>query len=141
MVINGVKWLDMVFFGEYQVSFSAPGRIVLPKKMRELLKGNLFILTKGFDFCLSGYDQEDWENRAKSFLQVSLLERENIEKRRFVFSSAVYLEIDNQGRFVIPRNLLTHLGLVDKAVIIGAGDHFEIWEPKKWEKYVKEVQS
>lgn len=131
----------MVFFGEYLVSFSAPSRIVLPKKLRELLKGNIFILTKGFDFCLSGYDREDWESRAKTLLNVSLLEKENLEKRRFLFSSAVYLDIDDQGRFVIPRAMLSYAGLKDQALIIGVGDHFEIWEQGKWEKYIKEVKS
>ena len=116
----------MVFFGEYQVSFSAPGRIVLPKKLRELLKGNMFVLTKGFDMCLAGYDKEDWELRAKELLNVSLLERENLEKRRFLFSSAVYLEIDDQGRFVVPKNLLSYGVLNQKVVIVGVGDHFEI---------------
>lgn len=128
----------MVFFGEYTVSFSAPGRIVLPKKLRELLKGNIFILTKGFDFCLSGYDKEDWEMKAKELLNVSLLEKENLEKRRFLFSSAVYLEIDDQGRFVIPRHLLGYGELKEKILIIGVGDHFEIWSEEKWEKYKKE---
>ena len=131
----------MVFFGEYIVSFTAPGRIILPKKLRELLKGNTFILTKGFDFCLAGYDKDDWENRAKTLLQVSLLEKENIEKRRFLFSSAVYLEIDDQGRFVIPRNLLEYVGVNGKVVIVGVGDHFEIWKQEKWEKYTKELKS
>jgi len=129
----------MVFFGEYQVSSTAPGRFLLPKKLRELLKGTTFILTKGFDFCLSGFDKDDWENRAKELLAVSLLEKENLEKRRFVFASAVYLEIDNQGRFVIPRNLLSYAGLSGKATIIGVGDHFEIWNLERWEKYVKHV--
>lgn len=128
----------MVFFGEYAVSFSAPGRIVLPKKLRELLKGNIFILTKGFDFCLSGYDKEDWELKARELLNVSLLEKENLEKRRFLFSSAVYLEIDDQGRFVIPRHLLSYGELKEKVLIIGVGDHFEIWSEERWEKYKKE---
>ena len=127
----------MVFFGEYLVSFSAPGRIILPKKLRELLKGNIFILTKGFDFCLAGYDKEDWEARASELLTVSLLEQDNLEKRRFLFSSAVYLEIDDQGRFVIPRNLLNYVALNEKILIVGVGDHFEIWQQSKWEKYVK----
>ncbi len=131
----------MVFFGEYQVSFSAPGRLVLPKKLRELLKGNTFILTKGFDLCLAGFDKEDWENRAKDLLQVSLLEQENIEKRRFVFSSVVYPEIDEQGRFIIPKNLMIHSGLNNKAVIIGVGDHFEIWDQDKWEQYNKQIKN
>ena len=131
----------MVFFGEYQVSFSSPGRIVLPKKIRELLKGNTFILAKGFDFCLAGYDLEDWEGRAKSLLGVSLLEKENIEKRRFIFGSAVYLDIDEQGRFVIPKQMLSFSKLGQKAVIVGVGDHFEIWEPEKWEKYQKDIKN
>lgn len=138
---NGFKWLYMVFFGEYFVSFSAPGRIVLPKKLRELLKGNIFVLAKGFDTCLAGYDKEDWETRAQELLHVPLLERENLEKRRFLFSSAAYLEIDDQGRFVIPRNLMQYAGLNEKVLIIGTGDHFEIWEEKRWEKYMKTASS
>ena len=130
----------MVFFGEYQVSFSAPSRIVLPKKIRELLKGDIFILTKGFDMCLAGYDKEDWEKRARSLLEVSLLEKDNLEKRRFLFSSAVYLEIDDQGRFVIPRSLMQSAVIKDKVVIVGVGDHFEIWDPIRWEKYSKETK-
>lgn len=130
----------MVFFGENQVSFTAPGRIVLPKKLRELLKGNVFILTKGFDFCLSGFDRQDWENRAHELLSVSLLEQENLSKRRFLFSSASYLEIDDQGRFVIPKNLLLYAQLANKAMIVGVGDHFEIWDTEKWEEYSNKVK-
>ena len=76
----------MVFFGDYLVSFSAPGRVVLPKKLRELLKGNIFILAKGFNFCLAGFDKDAWEEKAKELVNVSLLESENLEKRRFLFS-------------------------------------------------------
>lgn len=109
----------------------------MPKKLRELLKGNSFIVTKGFDNCLNGYDRDDWEQRSKTLLSVSLLEKENLDKRRFLFASAVYLDIDDQGRFVIPRNLLAYSQIGNKALIIGVGDHFEIWKPEKWEKYQK----
>ena len=122
----------MVFIGEFQVSFTGLGRIVLPKKIRELLKGNSFIVTKGFDKCLAGFDKQDWEDRANELLQVSLLEQENLDKRRFVFSSASSLEIDEQGRFVIPKNLLEFAGVSKKVVIIGVGDHFEFWDEEKW---------
>ena len=131
----------MVFFGEYTVSFTSPGRIVLPKKIRERLKGNTFILTKGFNFCLAGYDKEEWEEKAKDILNVSLLEKEELDKRRFIFSSAVYVEVDAQGRFVIPRNLLEYANLEQKAVVIGVGDHFEIWNPEKWTSYQRKLVS
>ncbi|GIW64831.1 MAG: transcriptional regulator MraZ [Patescibacteria group bacterium] len=128
----------MVFFGEYQLSFTSPGRLVLPKRIRELLKGNTFILTKGFDLCLAGYDKEDWENRAKELFKSSLLSKENLDKQRLLFSSIVYLEIDDQGRFVIPKNLLTYAGLKKDVVILGVGDHFEIWDQESWKKYSKD---
>ncbi len=129
----------MVFFGEYELSFSAPGRVVLPKKIRNLLRGNVFVIAKGFDACLAGYNKEDWELRAQQLLGVSLLEKDQLEKRRFVFSSAEYIEIDDQGRFVIPRSLLSYAGLAEKVFIIGVGDHFEIWNSKKWLAYITKL--
>jgi MraZ protein len=130
----------MVFFGEYQVSFTGVGRIVLPKKIRELLKGTTVVITKGFDNCLSGYDKDEWESKAKDLMSVSLLEKENIEKRRFLFASTVYIEIDEQGRLVLPKNLLEYAGFNGKALIVGVGDHFEIWEVEKWNTYINGVQ-
>ncbi|MEK7598098.1 MAG: division/cell wall cluster transcriptional repressor MraZ [Patescibacteria group bacterium] len=131
----------MVFFGEYQINFSGSGRLLLPKKVRELLKGNIFILTKGFGSCLSGYDKDDWEKRAAELLNPSLLQPTDMDNRRYIFSSLVYLEIDEQGRFVVPKNLLEYGQLKNKVVIIGVGDHFEIWEAKKWETYKLRIKS
>ena len=131
----------MVFFGEYQINFSGSGRLLLPKKVRELIKGNTFILTKGFGICLAGYDKDDWEKRAVELLNPSLLQPTDMENRRSIFSSLVYLEIDEQGRFVVPKNLLEHGQLKEKVVIIGVGDHFEIWEAGKWKEYGKKIKS
>ena len=125
----------MVFFGEYQVSFTGQGRLVLPKKIRELLKGNTFVITKGFVTCLAGYDKQDWETRASSLMGVSLLDKDNIGKRRSLFASANYIEVDDQGRFVVPKPLLSLVTKKNKAVIIGVGDHFEIWDNEKWMNY------
>jgi len=125
----------MVFFGEYLVSFTAPGRVVIPKKIRDLLTGDNFIVTKGFDTCLAGYDRTDWENRSRSLTQVSLLDKTDIDKRRALFSSTMYIEIDGQGRFVIPKHLLQFADLTTKVLIVGVGDHFELWNPEKWENY------
>lgn len=125
----------MVFFGEYQLNFSGSGRLLLPKKVRELISGNTFILTKGFNNCLSGYDKDDWEKRAVELLNPSLLQPTDIEQRRAIFSALAYLEIDEQGRFVVPKNLLEYADLKEKVVIIGVGDHFEIWNQEKWKQY------
>jgi len=131
----------MVFFGEYQINFSGSGRLLLPKKVRELLKGNTFILTKGFGICLAGYDKDDWEKRAVELLNPSRLQPTDMENRRSIFSSLVYLEIDEQGRFVVPKNLLEYGQLKEKAIVIGVGDHFEIWDVQEWNKYSKKIKN
>jgi MraZ protein len=125
----------MIFIGEYQVTFTAPGRVILPKKLRKLVEGNEFVLSQGFDSCLAGYDKKDWERRVTSTAEVSPLEEEQLNKRRFLFASATYIEIDDQGRFVIPKNLLTYAHLTEEITIIGVGDHFEVWNTKMWTGY------
>lgn len=122
------------------MTFTGQGRIIIPKKIREALgAGKTFTLTKGLDSCLSGFRNGDWEKAAKELLSASPLEMQKAETKRHLFSSALIVEIDDQGRFVIPKNLLGYANLKDKVIIIGVGDHFEIWQQQKWEEYIKKV--
>lgn len=131
----------MVFFGEYSVSVTDGGRIAIPKKIRENLKGDVCILTKGFDICLAGYDRDDWLKRTLEINTVSLLEKEQIEKRRVLFSGAQELVIDDQGRLVIPKLLTHYMNFSSqKMKVIGVGDHFEIWDESAWEKYLTKIK-
>lgn len=130
----------MVFYGEYIVSITDGCRIALPKKIREILTNNVFVLTKGFGTCLAGYDKRDWENRAGTLLNVSLLDKDQIDKRRYIFSSTLHIELDDQGRAVLPKNLLQFAKLIDSAVIVGVGDHFEIWSKDSWGHYINSIE-
>lgn len=130
----------MVFFGEYLNSVTDGGRVAIPKKIRENLKGDMFMLAKGFDTCLAGYDHDDWQARSQDLMSVSLLDKENIDKRRMLFSGAHEITIDEQGRLVIPKALTEYMGLTgDKVKIIGVGDHFELWDETKWHDYTQRV--
>jgi len=134
----------MVYYGEYEVSLTAGGRVALPKKIRDSLNNKEFVITKGSGKCLLGYDTKSWEEQANQLLNIPILERdnpENLKKRRVLFSSTVYLEIDDQGRTVLPKNLREFAALSKKAVIAGIGDHFEIWDKALWLEYLAEVKS
>jgi len=126
----------MLFVGEYDVKFSGHGRIIIPKKIRQALNSDSFTLTKGFDQCLSGFRNDDWEKAATELMTPKVLNMEDSGVKRHLFSSAVILEIDDQGRIVIPKNLITYAQLKgDTAVLIGVGAYFEIWETVKWKEY------
>jgi len=142
MVENGFKWLYMLFLGEYRLAFTGQGRIVIPKKIREALgKAKTFTLTKGFDKCLSGFRNEEWEKGAQELMSPSLLEMQKVEMKRHLFSSATIVEIDEQGRIVITKNLLEYAELNEKEVIlVGVGTYFEIWNVEKWSKYMNNVE-
>lgn len=132
----------MLFVGEYEVVLGDNGRVVIPKKIREALgRTNTFILTKGFDSCLSGFRNEDWEKGTKELIGPSILEMKRVEMKRHLFSSSVSIEIDDQGRIVIPKNLVDYAGLTGRrVVIIGVGAHFEIWNWEKWQKYLISIK-
>lgn len=129
----------MAFYGEYRTSFTGNARVVLPKKLRDAIHADRFIVSKGFGTCLHGYAIHDWERRSEELLNVSLLDKEFIDKRRFLFSSATTIEADNQGRFIIPKPLLEYAQLKKEVIFIGAGDHFEIWDPEIWSNYLNSL--
>lgn len=126
----------MLFLGEFEVNFTGQGRINIPKKIREALGKDQLVLTKGFNRNLTGYRLNDWETGAQTLLSPSIFSLDKLDFKRHLFSSAAVLDFDDQGRIVIPKNLLSYGDLNEKTiVIIGAGTNFEIWNKQEWETY------
>jgi len=132
--------MSSMFLGEYQLKFSGKGRIVLPVRMREELVTKQTILSRGFEGCIWGFSFEGFRQESKRQLEISATEERARYLRRYLFSGSVPVELDSQGRFVIPSALLTYAKLGEEVVIIGAGDHFEIWNSEFWEKHLKEIE-
>jgi MraZ protein len=126
-----------VFLGEYEVKFTGFGRVVLPKKIREEVNGRSIILSRGIDGCIWGFSVEGFEIEARKQLEVPATEERARFLRRYLFSASADVELDSQGRFVIPSNLLEYAKIKDEVVVIGAGDHFEIWNKESWEAHLK----
>ncbi|OGE30271.1 division/cell wall cluster transcriptional repressor MraZ [Candidatus Daviesbacteria bacterium RIFCSPHIGHO2_02_FULL_36_13] len=129
-----------MFLGEYKLKFTGKGRVILPKKMRDEITGREVVLSRGFEECIFGYDLKSWKIEAEKQFEISNTEERGRTLRRYMFSASVPVELDAQGRFVIPSALLTYAKVGREIVIIGAGDHFEIWNNKLWEKYLKEME-
>ena len=129
-----------MFLGEYQAKFTGKGRVILPKKMRDAISGKELILSRGFEECIFGYDLINWEIEAKKQLEISTTEERARYLRRYLFSASVSVELDSQGRFIIPSALLKYAKLGREIVIIGAGDHFEVWNNNFWKKHLKIIE-
>lgn len=129
-----------MFLGQYALKFTGHGRVVLPAKIREELgSGSEIILSRGMDYCIWGFDKSEWEKEAVKQLEVSITDEVGRNLRRFIFSGAVKVELDEQGRFVIPQSLLEFAGVEGEVVMIGAGDHFEIWNINRWSEVLTRI--
>ena len=60
---------------------------------------------------------------------------------RALFASAYEVELDRQGRIVVPASLRELAGLEGDAVIVGARDHAEIWAPTRWDDYRRAMEA
>ena len=130
----------LMFLGEYKTKFSGKGRIILPRKFRQELKSNEVILSRGFEKCVWGFDLKDFEKEARKQLEISIAEERARYLRRYLFSGSESVELDAQGRIIIPSALLDFASVKNGVAIIGAGDHFEIWDARLWNKHIREVE-
>lgn len=123
-----------MFIGEYQHAIDVKNRMIIPSKFREYL-GDRFVVTKGLDNCLYAYPMEEWENLEQKLKSLPLSSKDARAFVRFFFSGASECELDKQGRFVIPVNLIDYAGIKKEIVIIGASTRFEIWSKENWDEY------
>jgi len=124
----------LLFYGEYQHSVDAKGRVIIPSKFREGL-GEKFILTKGLDNCLFAYSLEEWSNLEAKLRSLPFTDKDVRAFVRFFFAGAAEVEVDKQGRILIPQNLREYAGLEKDVYIIGVSTRVEVWDKSKWESY------
>lgn len=130
-----------MFLGEYQPNITEGSRIALPKKLREQIKGDELILSKGFESCVFGYDKEDWLAEAEKQIENPITDSKTRDLKRYMYSGASETAIDSQGRIVIPGNLKEYAKIGKKVVVIGAGDHIEIWDFDNWNKHSEKISA
>ena len=125
-----------MFLGEYQHSLDVKGRITIPAKFRELL-GDRFVVTKGLENCIFLYPLMEWETIENKLRTLPFTRADVRSFARFFFSGASELEVDKQGRTVLPLNLREYAAIDKDLIIIGVGSRAEIWAVESWEKYIE----
>jgi len=142
-VVKSVEsWGGLMFLGTYQPNLIGKGRIALPKKIRNELAGERMVLTIGFDKCIFGFSEKDWEEIIKPELSRPLFsDPEGRELRRKMCMEAAVVSLDSQGRFVMPEPMMKFAGIEEGLTLIGAGDHYEIWDSTSWKNYLTKIEN
>ena len=129
------------FKGQASYSVDAKSRVAIPAKMRNVLnpeaKGT-FTVTRGFEKCIFLYPLDRWKKMEE---EIGALSTYNPEARAFtrrIMMWADEVTLDGQGRIGIPKPLMEYAGVKDRALILGAYDRIEIWDPDTFEQYLNE---
>ena len=121
-----------MFMSEYNHTIDTKGRLIVPSKFRDQL-GDEFVVTKGMDGCLFVYANEDWNAFEQKLTSLPLINKEARKFARFFLAGAAQVEVDKQGRILLPSKLRDFAGLEKDGVLVGVGSRIEIWSRENWE--------
>ena len=129
-----------MFIGEYQHNLDTKGRLAVPAKFRsQLAKGA--VVTKGLDDCLFLYTKEEWKKLADKLATLPIAKANSRAFARLMLAGAMDVEIDRQGRMLIPDYLRKYADLKKKVVVAGLWSRVEIWGEDKWSSYKTKTEN
>ena len=127
-----------MFYGEYEHATDRKGRVIIPKKFRQILHTNnieTLFLTRGMENCLFLFAESEWRLAESRFKQVSFTKAEGRKFKRLFFSGAMEVQPDRLGRILIPRPLKEFAQIKQDVVIVGVSNLIEIWAKDKWHEF------
>lgn len=125
----------MSLLGQYEHTINAKGRMNFPSKLLNEL-GDKFIVTVGLDGCLVVYSCDEWAKLEEAIGRHSLSPDFDRKLNRWFFGSANEVEVDAQGRILIPAGLRSIAELSKNVVVIGCSSYAEIWDKDRYEEFV-----
>ncbi|MDO5382300.1 MAG: division/cell wall cluster transcriptional repressor MraZ [Eubacteriales bacterium] len=124
-----------MFMGEYNHTIDAKGRIIVPAKFRETL-GDEFVVTKGLDNCLFVYPNDEWHKFEEKLQTLPLTNKNARQFTRFFLAGAANVEVDKQGRILLPAVLREFADLTKDVVFVGVAGRIEIWSRQRWDESI-----
>ncbi len=123
-----------MFTGEYRHAVDDKGRVAVPVRFRAELAGGAFV-SKWIDGCLALHPRAAWDALATKVGALPIADAGARVFQRHIFGTAFEIEIDRQGRLVVPAVLREFAGLGEEVVVVGSRDHLELWAPDRWATY------
>ena len=128
-----------MLLGEHDHTLDEKNRLTLPAKYRQTFRDGV-VVSRGLDGCLNVHATEEWQRHADRIQALDSLSRESRMMQRHLFSGAVDVELDKQGRVVIPASLLEAAEIQREVTVTGVYDHLEIWDRAKWRVHLHELE-
>ena len=124
-----------MFRGINPLTLDAKGRLAIPTKYRERLQdqsGGRLVVTVDRERCLLLYTLPEWEEIERRLMRLPTLNRKVRRLQGLLIGHATDVELDGHGRVLLPAVLREIASLERKAVLIGQGNKFELWDEDAW---------
>lgn len=128
-----------MFIGEYNHTVDEKGRLAIPVKFRADFKTGA-VVTKGLDNCLFIFTKKSWSELADKLSRLPISQSKSRAFARLMLAGAMDLDIDKQGRIVLPEYLRKYCQLNKKAVVAGVFNRLEIWDENLWNVYRNSIE-
>ena len=121
------------FLGSYLHQFDAKGRISLPASFRRGHETTPFVLIQAQPEALSLYPEPNWLEKQAELLEMMARSPEFRPMVLRLTANAQELALDSQGRINVPDRLRESAKLGSEALIVGAIDKIELWDPDRFD--------
>jgi MraZ protein len=131
-----------MFRGSSYHTVDGKGRVSIPARYREILKGNQeghLVLTT-FEGYLLAYPHSAWVKAEQDLENSDPFDPKNRAHIRYLVSQAEECPIDRQGRILIPKGLREYAKLDGDVAIVGMISNFEIWNRERYEAYRRQQE-
>lgn len=122
--------------GEYECRIDAKGRVMMPSSLKKQITSatpNLFVMNRGFEKCLVFYPKTEWDLISTELNKLNLFSKKNRDFFRYFMRGATQIELDTNGRFLIPRSLLDYAGVEQDLILFAYANRIEIWNKTTYE--------
>lgn len=130
----------MAFRGNFEHSIDERGRVAIPSKYRDEFPKDRTVIIPAPEGCLRVFPEAAFQLMSDENAAVPATTPEGRRLRRLFDGRSYDVELDRQGRILIPAQLRQRAGLNGAVVIAGAREYLEIWSPEVYEKEMQEAE-
>lgn len=138
-----------MFRGVHQINLDAKGRMAVPARYRQLLQDNeggaLVVTIDTEEKCLLVYPLNEWEPIQRKLEALPSFNPAARRIQRLIIGHATDIEMDGNGRVLLPAPLREYAGLEKKLILMGQGNKFELWDEAHWnqcrEQYLDDMKN
>jgi MraZ protein len=124
-----------LFRGVNRLNLDAKGRLAVPTRYRERLQERCaaeLVVTIDPDHCLLIYPLPEWQEIERKLMKLPSFNKAARNLQRLLVGHATEVEMDGQGRVLLPPALRDFARLDKHVVLIGQGNKFELWDEERW---------